>query len=141
MPSSTVQRVARSIIEDGKVEHAWLGVSGVEFTSEIADALNIPTKAGVLVGEVVKGSPADKAGIEGGSANMVIEGTGIRPGGDVILEFDGEKLTTMRQLAGLVDGKQPGDGVEVVFIHDGDRKTATLKLGDRPLTAAESGDQ
>ena len=105
----------------------------------LADALNLSVKEGVLVGVVTKGSPAAKAGIEGGASNMVIEGTGVHPGGDVLLEFDGKKVTNMRQLAGIVDTKKQGDEVHVVFLHNGMKKSATIKLAVRPETP-DTGD-
>ena len=137
VPSSTVRDIADQLIKSGKVEHAWFGLAGGELTPELAKALDLPVKAGVLIGEVTEGSPADKAGLEAGARDMVIEGTDIHPGGDVILTFDGTKLTTMRQLAALVDGKKPGDEVKVEFLQDGRRKTTTVTLGNRPERAAE----
>jgi S1-C subfamily serine protease len=140
VPSNKAKQVAADLIEDGKVEHAWLGISGQDLTPEIVDALNLDVKAGVLVGEVTPGSPAAKAGIEGGNRDMLIEGTGIRPGGDVIIEVDGKKVTGMRQVADAVDGKKPGDDIEIKFVQDGDEKTEKFELGARPARTASSSD-
>lgn len=132
VPSSTVKRVSKQLIDSGSVKHAWLGVAGVEVTPEIADVLNLGVDYGVLVGEITDGSPADKAGIKGGKTDMVIEGTSIHPGGDVIQTFDGTKVETMRELMALVDGRQPGDKVKLTWRRDGKKMSATVKLGDRP---------
>ncbi|MCW2924890.1 MAG: degP [Thermoleophilia bacterium] len=137
IPSSTVQDIAQQLIDDGKVQHAWLGLAGGELTPELADALDLSVKAGVLVGEVTKGSPADKAGLEGGSSDMVIEGTGVHPGGDVITKFDGKSVKTMRELAAIVDGKKPGAKVKVEYLQNGKHKTATVDLGTRPQGASK----
>jgi S1-C subfamily serine protease len=141
VPSSTAKRVAADLINDGEVSHAWFGLAGQELTPEIAKALNLPVKSGVIIGEVTPGSPADKAGISGGSDDVVIEGTGIRPGGDIIVSFDGQKVKTMRELAALVDGKEPGDKIEVVYYSDGKRKTTDVKLGTRPTEQSSTTPQ
>ena len=133
VPSSRVQAVATDLIEDGKVEYAWLGVAGGEITPELVKEQDLPVDEGVLLGEVTKGSPADKAGLRGGrevrslgSDEVTIEG------GDIVLEFDGKRLESMREMADIVDTKKPGDKVKVVYLRDGDRKTTTVTLGERP---------
>ena len=132
VPSSTAKRVADELIKNGSVQHAWLGVSGQDLTPSIAEALDLSVTEGVIVGAVTDGSPADKAGITGGSTDIVIEGTGLRPGGDVLLSFDGESLISMRQLAALVDAKSPGDNAKIEFLRNGDRETATVTFAPRP---------
>ncbi len=134
VPSSTVRNIAEQLIETGKVEHAWLGLAGRAVSPELAEALDLPVEEGVLVGDVSSGGPADEAGLQAGSRDVVIEGTDIRPGGDVILRFDGEEVTSMRQLAALVDAKRPGDEVEIEFLQDGRKKTSTVELGTRPAS-------
>ncbi|MCW2960602.1 MAG: hypothetical protein JWM90_989 [Thermoleophilia bacterium] len=140
VPSNKAKSVAEQLIKSGSVKHAWLGISGQDLTPEIADALNLSVKEGVIVGEVSKDSPAAKAGLEGGSRDMLIEGTGIRPGGDVITKFNGVKVTGMRQIAEAVDKLEPGDDVEIEYIQDGKRETAKFELGTRPTqTTTERG--
>ena len=66
IPISTAREVSQQIISTGKVTHTWLGIEGAEVNSDIAKALNLPVSHGVLVGKVVSGGPAAKAGIHGG---------------------------------------------------------------------------
>lgn len=138
VPSGTVQDVADELIREGKVEYAWLGVAGRDVTPQVAEELDLPVDEGVLIGTVTPGSPADKAGLEGsrevrdlGSGETSIEG------GDVMLRFGGEQLESMRELADLVADRDPGDKVEVEYVHDGKRRTATVTLGERPEEIAE----
>jgi S1-C subfamily serine protease len=133
VPSARVRDVANKLIKNGKVEYAWLGLAGGEITPALVKEMDLPVDEGVLIGEVTPNSPAADIGLEGG--RTVTENGSTSPrreGGDIILSFDGTKLTSMAQLAGIVDSKEPGDKVRIEFIHDGDRQTKTLTLGTRP---------
>ena len=78
IPINTAREVGRSRSRsNGEVQHAYLGISGGSITPELAKALNLPVEKGVLVAEVVKGGPADKAGIEGGDTSATIEGAEV----------------------------------------------------------------
>jgi S1-C subfamily serine protease len=126
IPSSTVQRIAKTLISDGSVDYAWLGVEGGQLTDELRMKLKLDDdQEGVLVSAVTPGSPAARAGLQGAPSEAI-------PGGDVILEFDGTKLTSMVQLGDLVDKHKPKDSVKVVVLRDGKEKDLTVKLGQRP---------
>ena len=74
IPIDTVRSELAQLKADGEVEHAYLGISGATITEELAKAVNLPVEEGVLVQEVVKDSPADEAGVEGGRTAATIEG-------------------------------------------------------------------
>src|SRR5690348_6015762 len=74
IPIDTAREVANEIEKNGKVQHAYLGIQGGTITPALAKAVNLPVSKGVLVAEVVKGGPADKAGIQGGTTEATIEG-------------------------------------------------------------------
>ena len=67
IPSNTVKRVVPSLITDGRYQHPWLGVSGTDLTSGIADALGLEDPQGFLVVQADSDSPAVRAGIISGS--------------------------------------------------------------------------
>lgn len=126
VPSATVQKVAETLIKDGSVDYAWLGVQGGQLTDELRTELKLDDDVdGVLVSAVTDGSPADRAGLRGAPNRNV-------PGGDVILSFDGTKLDSMVQLSDLVDSKQPKDEVKVVVLRDGKQQTLEVRLANRP---------
>jgi S1-C subfamily serine protease len=133
VPSSTVERVAKTLVSDGEVSYAWLGVEGGELTPELVEQLDLgDVTEGVYIANVSEGSPADKAGLEGGRRLQdLATGDTTVEGGDVVLKFDGERVSSMTQLGAIVDAKKPGDKVEVELIRGGDRKTVTVTLGDR----------
>ena len=136
VPSDKAKEIAQKLIKDGSVKHAWFGISGTDLTADVAAKLNLDVKQGVVVAEVAKGSPADKAGLTGSSDKAIIGGASVPIGGDIITKFDGTSIKTMRELADIVDTKLPGDKVDITFLHGGKEKTATVSLGDRPDTSA-----
>jgi len=140
VPINTAREVVKQIETNGKVEHAYIGITGGTVTPAIAEALKLPTKQGVLVNEVVKGGPADKAGIEGGETEATIEGAPVRLGGDVITEVDGEPIASMEDLIDAIEADKPGDEMKVTLLrgNDAEEKTVTVKLGVRPNSVEEA---
>jgi S1-C subfamily serine protease len=134
IPINTAREVANQIEQNGKVEHAYLGISGGTITPEIAKALNLPVEEGVLVAEAVKGGPAAEAGIQGGNTEATIEGASVTLGGDIITELDGKKISGMDELVNIVNGKKTGEEIEVTVLRGGQQKTVTVKLGNRPAS-------
>jgi S1-C subfamily serine protease len=132
VPIDTAREVAGQLIDDGEVEHAFLGLSGADLTPEIADVLNLDLDGGAIVQSVVPDSPADEAGIEAGDAEVVVDGEPLRAGGDVIVAADDESIETMSDVIAAVDAKQPGDEVELTLLRGGDERTVTVELADRP---------
>jgi S1-C subfamily serine protease len=135
IPIDTVRAEIEQLKTDGKVTHAFIGISGGSITPDLAKAVNLPVEEGVLVQTVVKDGPAGKAGIEGGNTSATLEGAEVRLGGDVITELDGRKIAGMEDLIEFVNGAKSGDEVEVTYLRDGDTKTVTVTLGDRPANA------
>jgi putative serine protease PepD len=105
VPVETVRRVVDELLERGEVRHAYLGVS-LEERDE-----------GVSLGEVVPGGPADDAGLRAG---------------DVILALGGTEVASPDEVRAAVDSREPGDEVRVRVRRDGDTRTFTVELGERP---------
>ena len=141
IPIDTVRSEIHQLETKGEVEHAFLGISGGTITPDLAKAINLPVREGVIVQSVVKGGPADKAGIEGGHTSATIEGAEVSLGGDIITEVNGEKVTSMDEIVELVNAAQPGDEVELKILRDGSTKTATVTLGDRPDSVEEGAQE
>jgi putative serine protease PepD len=133
IPINTAREVAKQIEQNGKVEHAYLGISGGSVTPELAKDLNLPVDEGVLVAEAVKGGPAAEAGIHGGNTEATIEGASVTLGGDIITELEGKKVTEMEELTSIIDAHRPGDEIEVEIVRGGgEEKTVSVTLGNRP---------
>ncbi len=140
IPIDTVTDEIDQLIKTGEVEHAFLGISGISITPELAQAVNLPVKKGVLVQEVVEDSPSEKAGIEGGETTATISGAEISLGGDIVTELNGEKVSDMEEIVAIVNESEPGDSLELTLLRGGDEKTATVTLADRP-DSVEEGSQ
>jgi S1-C subfamily serine protease len=136
VPINTAREVVEQIEEHGKVEHAFIGISGGSITPALAKALKLPVEEGVLVNEVTKDSPADKAGIEGGDTEATIEGAKVNLGGDIITEVDGNKVNSMEDVINAVNSAHPGEKMELTLLRgDEETKHVTVTLGVRPKSA------
>jgi S1-C subfamily serine protease len=130
IPSNTVRKIADGLIEDGEVEHAYLGVSVQTIPESVADQLNLV--AGAELNEVRAGTPAAKAGLKASTGEETVDGTPYVTGGDVITAIDGEKVETAEQLQRAIDSHKPGDTIELTFWRNGDSQTVDVELGTRP---------
>jgi serine protease Do len=111
---------------------AFLGVSSVTVTPEIAQAMNLPENTtGALVVEVQTGSPAEQAGLQAGNNSTQIQGQTITLGGDVITAVDGQSVTSVQGLRVALGQHKPGDSVTLSVIRGGDTAEVSVTLGTR----------
>jgi S1-C subfamily serine protease len=132
IPIDKVSEIARQLITKGHAEHTYLGIEGTEITPDLQQAINLPVGAGVLVGHVGPGSPADMAGIQGGSTTATIGGQTLTLGGDIITSIDGRRITSFANLAQAIASKSAGEQVTLGLISDGKAKTITVTLANKP---------
>jgi S1-C subfamily serine protease len=136
VPINTAKKIADQLKTSGRVQHAFLGVTGVSISSEMAKALKLTTDKGVLIQQV--SGPAKKAGLKGGSTRTTIGGSDLMVGGDVLLEINGKRVTSMNDVISVVDSKKPGDTVNVKLLRGSKQRSATVTLGNRPQSAGQS---
>ncbi len=134
VPANTVKDVVAQILRTGRVDHAYLGISGQAVTDDVADAYNLPVAAGVLVESVTSSSGADKAGLEGGKNQVVVAGETYVLGGDIIVAFDGKKISSIEELRDAISGKKPGDKITLVIYRDANKTSVTVTLGRQPAS-------
>jgi S1-C subfamily serine protease len=132
VPSNTVKDAVAQILRTGQVDHAYLGISGQALTEDVADTYNLPVKAGVLVESVLDESGADKAGLQGGKTDVVVAGQTYVLGGDIIVAYDGKKISSIEELRDAISGKKPGDKVKLVIYRDANKTSVTVTLGRQP---------
>jgi len=131
VPANLVKRVSPSLIEFGEYRHPWIGFSGNSVTTEIAAEMELPEVAGALVAEVISGSPADKAGLRGGTREVI--GINTLLGGDVIIGIDDEPVREFDDLLSFLSRKgEVGKEVTLTIIRDGKQQTLPLTLDARP---------
>ena len=98
IPSNNAKIVIDQLIEFGETKRGWLGVRIQDVTQEIADVEKLDKPRGALVASVAENSPSDKAGVKAG---------------DIILEFNGERIEEMKQLPMIVARTEVGKKVKV----------------------------
>ena len=141
IPSNTVRRVVPELIRDGFVNYAWIGISTLIeedgfSVAALAEPLNLPVRAGVLVNEVTVGSPADKAGLLPGSRTVTVRGDVICAGGDIIVAVNGRYINNMDELvAYLVVNGKPGDEITLLVVRQDETFEVPLLLEPRPTGA------
>ena len=88
----------------------------------------------MLIARVVPGTPADRAGLRGGSEQVIVNGEGYTLGGDVVTAVDGEAVTTLEELREIVLSHDPGDTIRLEVNRDGEQLTIEVELGRQPAT-------
>ena len=114
IPSNSAKLVIDQLIEFGETKRGWLGVRIQDVTQEIADVEKLDSPRGALVASVAKDSPSDKAGVKAG---------------DIILEFNGEKIEEMKQLPIIVAKTEVGKKVKVKIWRNKKEITKNITLG------------
>ena len=113
IPINMAKDIAPQLQEKGHVTRGWLGVSIQEMTPELAKSFGLNDKKGVLVAQVLPGSPAEKAGVEQG---------------DVIMEFDGKAVSEAKDLPTIVAATPVGKSVNVKLMRNGKALNREVKV-------------
>ena len=114
IPSNSAKIVIDQLIEFGETKRGWLGVRIQDVTKEIAEVEKLDEPRGALVASVAQNSPSDKVGVKAG---------------DIILEFDGERIQEMKQLPIIVARTKVGKKVKVKIWRDKKEITKIIELG------------
>jgi S1-C subfamily serine protease len=135
VPAAIVQKVVPSLIETGAYEHPWLGVSGTTLSFELAEAMDLePDQRGVMVAEVLEGSPAREAGLQGSAEKVAIDGIEVDVGGDIIVAIDGEPVRGFDDLVTYLSrSTEVGQTVTLTVLRDGSEEQASVVLAARPV--------
>jgi S1-C subfamily serine protease len=117
IPAATVTTVADDLIAGKPVQHSYLGIRYAPLTAQIAQQYDIRSDHGLVVLEVVAGSPAATAGIQPG---------------DLITEIAGEQMTQLEDLIAALHRHSPGETIEVKIERNNAPQTLQVTLGDHP---------
>jgi serine protease Do len=118
VPINLARHVMDRLIQGGKVTRGYLGIIFLEdITPGLAESFGLPDQNGVLIGDVLPGTPAQKAGLESG---------------DAMVEFNGKKITDVGSLTLMVSECSPGTDAMVKVIRDGHEKIFAVKLAELP---------
>jgi S1-C subfamily serine protease len=132
IPSNMIKKVVPSLITTGSYTHPYIGITGLDITPEIAEAMGLQEARGFLVTDVTAEGPAAIAGVQGGDLLADINGREIELGGDVILEIDNKTVRKIDDILTYLEReKQVGDTVQLTVLRDG-------QLQEIPVTLAAS---
>jgi S1-C subfamily serine protease len=135
IPINAAKRSMTQLAATGRVVYAFLGVTTQDLTPTLARHLGYAVSRGAIVGEVRKGSPADRAGLDGGTDQETFNGEDVTTGGDVIVAIDGRTVRSADDVVREIGSRLPGEMVQLTVVDDGrDRKTVSAKLGARTET-------
>jgi len=132
VPINTAIRSLNQLRDSGKVKYAWMGVQGQTLTSDVAATFNMKTAGGALIEKVAAGSPAAKAGLQGGDQTVTVQGQDFTLGGDVVVKADGKDVGSFDDLIAILSEKNPGDKVTLTVERDGKTRDVTVTLTERP---------
>ncbi len=126
IPINLAKRIMRDIIEKGRVVRPWIGISmsGNPVDQKTADYYGLDRPTGVVVQEVVDGSPAEKGG--------------LKPL-DLILKIDGQEVDRSNQVQNIVALKNPGDVVKITIKRRKSTRELDIKLAERETEETETG--
>jgi serine protease DegQ len=122
IPASSAKMVLESIIANGSVVRGYIGVEPQDITPDLAESFGLTTRSGAIIAGVVKGDPADKAGIKPGDILTAING---KPVADV-----NDMLNTIAQLA-------PGSTVQMTLLRKTEETKVDVEIGKRPKVQRE----
>ena len=125
IPSDMARPIMESLVTTGKVSRGWLGVGIQDLDRDLAAAMELKVEQGVLLSDVMPGSPAAKAGLKRG---------------DVVVAVDGQAITSSGELRNRIAAKAPGTEVALTLVRDGKQKVVNVTLGalaESPAAKAE----
>jgi S1-C subfamily serine protease len=135
IPINSAKRSMEQLIQTGRVRYAWVGVSTQSVTPSLADRFGLAVQRGAAVQEVVADSPAEEAGLRGGSEQETFAGIPFRPGGDVIVSIAGRRIQDAEDLVRAISERfLPGERVRIGVFRGERRLSVEIRLAERPAT-------
>ncbi len=136
IPANLASRVVSQLISTGEYRHAWIGISGIALTPEINQLLELDKdQRGALVQSIQPNSPAEKAGIHGGTEKGVINGENIMIDGDIVTKINERDVKGMDDIiAYLASNTSIGDTITLQILRDGKEIAQEITLAARPTS-------
>jgi serine protease DegQ len=117
IPVSTAKNVLDSIVKHGQVVRGWIGIESQDITPELADSFGLGRDSGAIIAGVVRGGPADRAG--------------MRPG-DILLAVDGKKVSSTNDMLNLIAELPPGGKSKMTVMRKNRQSILDVTVGRRP---------
>ena len=136
--ANTVGQVVPSLIEEGEYPHPWLGIQGLNLRPGFVRLLNqteltLPVERGVLIVNVLDGSPADEGGLQGGDRQLRLGNLQLPVGGDVIVGINEAEVSSYKDLVVYLETEtEIGDSITVRFYRGENEEATEVTVGERP---------
>lgn len=133
VPSNAVARIVPVLISEGSYRHPWMGIGMQDVDPLLAKRFNLAVRQGVLVTEVQPESPANKAGLRGGTQIGDYAGGRIPYDGDIVVAINGIQIFTADDLVSYLElNASVGDTIEMTINRQGEEQRINMTLGSRP---------
>ena len=141
IPIDLAKALIPSLMENGRVIRPWIGFHGQLVDEDFRKLLQIPLVEGLLVEVVEPGSPAEKAGIQGGSVELSLGGNSLLLGGDIVVSINDIKIADDDALTRVMRGLKVGNKIRLRLFREGKYRHVEYVLPERPLLPGDVPDQ
>jgi putative serine protease PepD len=132
IPVNTAKKIVPELIAKGYVTYPYIGATIQSLIPEMAKYLKLKIERGAMISEVVKGGPADKAGLKGGNQKVQVGNMIVLVGGDIVVRADQQEVKTNDELIRYIREKKPGDTVLLKVFRKDSLIDLKVTLGERP---------
>lgn len=131
IPVNTIKKVLPQLLDKGYVSRPWLGITGQNIDRADAELLGLPS-GGVLIADIFRGSPAEKAKLKAATGNVRLGNLVIASGGDLITAINGKAVSSMDEFNDYMDSIEAGQTITLKVIRDGKAVTVKARLEEMP---------
>ncbi|MBI5492173.1 MAG: trypsin-like peptidase domain-containing protein [Deltaproteobacteria bacterium] len=131
IPVNTVKKVLPQLLDRGYVSRTWLGITGQNIDRADAELLGL-SSGGVLIADIYRGSPAEKAKLKGATGNVRLGNLVIASGGDLIIAINGKAVSSMDEFNDYMDSFEAGQTITLKVIRDGKPVTVKARIEEMP---------
>jgi serine protease Do len=135
--ANVARRVIPELVEKGHVVRPWHGIYGRMVDLGLLMFFNVPMVQGFLVETVEPGSPAEKAGLRGGTVPVVIGAETFILGGDIITKVNDTAITDMRTVIEIAGKLKVGDMLKIEYVRNGETFVVEVVLPERPILPSD----
>jgi len=132
MPVNRAKEMLDEFQARGHISQPTLGIHTVWISGDLADALELPSKGGLLIQRIDRGSPAEEAGLRGPRQVVVVGNYQLGVGGDLIVEVEGQPVEGNDTLVRAMKRKRGGDVLSLTVYRDRRREKVQVHLGEAP---------
>jgi S1-C subfamily serine protease len=130
IPISTAKAVLDDFAKYGRARRPSLDIVTLPIGPDVAEQIGLPADYGILIERVLPGGAAERAGLRGGNQVAWMGNTQVMLGGDLIVGFDGQEITTPQDLSNAMNAKHAGDTITLTVFRGRQRMNIKVTLAD-----------